>query len=99
VNGGDHGAVQRALVIQPVSPVVSRSGLQNEIELFPEPLAHLVGRAIGKRDGDDLIDVEVVFAQDVQIALDEHRRLARARPGRHRDVLLDLVCGSGLLRL
>ena len=83
VNGSDHSAVQRALVIQPMPSLIWRDGLQNEIELFPESLAHLVGRAIGKGDGDDLIDVEFVFAQDVQVTLDQDRCLSGTRPCRH----------------
>src|SRR6266545_1212256 len=98
MNGGDHGAVKSAFVIQPMPSLIGRGGLQNEIELLSKPLAHFIGGTIGKSDGDNLIDVELVFAEDVQVTLDEHRRLSGTRSGRYRDVFLDLVCGCCLLR-
>ena len=42
--------------------------------------------------------LRLLFAQDVQVALDQYGRFAGARPGRHRDVFLDLVGGRGLFR-
>src|SRR5256885_9405990 len=99
MDGSDYRTIKRALVIQPKPSFICRCGLQDEIELISETLAHLVGGAIGKGDGNNLIDIEVrILAQDVEVTFDEHRRLARARSSRHRDVLVDLVSGGCLFR-
>src|SRR5687768_11471004 len=71
MNGGDHSTIKRALVTEPTPLVTGRGGFQNQIELFSKTLAHLVGRAVSKGDSDDLIDIEVVFTEDVQITLNE----------------------------
>src|SRR5687768_16320416 len=97
MNGGDHSTIKRALVAEPTPSVIGRGGVQDQIELFSETLAQLVSRAICKGDSDDLIDIEVVVAEDVQVTLNEDSGFSGARPGRHRDVLIDLIGGSSLL--
>ena len=98
VNRGDYSTVQGAFVIQPPLSLSAGCDLQNVIESLSQTLAHLVRGPIGERDGHDLIDVQQVLAQNVQVALDQHSRLARTRPGGHRDVLAELVGGGGLFR-
>ena len=96
VNRRDHCAVERAFVVQPAAALFFVGDAQHLVELAAQALVHFVGGAIGEGDRDDLIDGETVFAKDVDVALDENRGLARARPGRHRDVFVDLVRGCGL---
>ena len=79
--------------------LVSRCLLQNLVQPGSQTLAHLVCRSIRERDGNNLIDGKVVLAQDVQVTLDQHGGLAGTRPGGHRDVFLDLVCGRSLFGL
>ena len=96
VNRGDHCAVERAFVVEPAAALFFVGDAQHLVELAAQAFAHFVGGAIGESDRDDLIDGETVFAEDVDVALDEDGRLARPRPCRHRDVFVDLVCGGGL---
>ena len=98
VNRGADRAIQSALVVKPMPALGGRGSLQNQVEFFPEPLAHFVRGAIGEGDSDYLIDVEVgVLTKDMKIALDQYRCLPRPRAGRHRDMFRYLVSGSGLL--
>ena len=83
MDGCNDRAIKCALVSEQLLSLFTRSSLQELIELLPKALPHFVRGPIGEGDGDDLIDGKIVFEQDVKIALDEHRGLARSRPGRH----------------
>ena len=96
----DYSAIECAFEAHPSLTLIATAFSQNAIEIFAQTFSHLVGSAIGKGYGDDLIDVEVfVFAQDVEIPLDQDSGFARAGTSRHRDVLLDLVRRRCLFRL
>ncbi len=92
----DHSAVECALVIQPAPAFFFIRDAQHLIEFIAQAPVHFVGGAIGEGNRDDLIDRETSLAQNVNVAFDEYGRLAGARPGRHRDVLIDLVGGGCL---
>ena len=99
MNGCDHGAIERALVMQPALPFITVGSLQNMIESFTKAFAHLVRGAVGEGDGDDLIEVQFLLAQDVQVALNQDGRLAGAGAGSDGDVAVNGVGGSRLLGL
>jgi len=83
VNRRDHRAVERAFVVEPPSSLFFVGDAQHLVQLAAQALVHFVCSAIGEGDRDDLIDRETVFAEDVDVALDEHGGLARPRPRRH----------------
>src|SRR4029079_10610844 len=97
VNRRDHSAVERSFVIQPAASLFFVRDAEHLVELGAQALVHFVRSAIREGDGDDLIDRETVFAEDVDVALDEDRGLSGARPRRYGDVLVDLVRGCRLL--
>src|SRR5262245_45591378 len=99
VNRGDDCAVQRPLVTYPANPLAGSRGAQKLVELTPEPFAHLVSRAVGKGDGDDLVYSNAGGSEDMQVALDENGRLAGARTGGNRDVAVERMRGQFLLWL
>ncbi len=80
VNRRDHGAVERAFVVEPAPALLVVGDAQHLVEFAAQAFAHFVGGAIGESDRDDLIDGETVFAEDVEVTLDENSRLARPRP-------------------
>ena len=98
MNGSYDGAVQSAFVLEPAAALFVGRDAQHQVELAAQALAHFVRGAIGEGNCDDLIDREFVFAENVDVALDEDGRLARSRPRRHRDMLVDLVCSVSLFR-
>src|SRR6267142_1337670 len=79
VDGGDYRAIKRALMAQPLASLFAAGGPQQLVQFFPEATAHLIGSAIRKGDGDDLIYGDVVGAEYVQVTLDQHSGFARAR--------------------
>ena len=83
VNGRDYRAIERPFMAQPLASLIAGGGSQQLVQFFPEAAAHLVGGAIRKSDGDDLIYGEVMRPENVQITLDQHGGFARTRPGRH----------------
>ena len=87
MDGANDRTVERALVSHPTLSLFSCARCENAIQVFSKPFAHLVGSAIGKGDGNDLIDIQVfILAQDVKVSLDQDGRLARARSGGYRHV-------------
>src|SRR5688500_10204428 len=99
VNCRYHRSVKRALIIKPLPANVVRRCLQNQVQLCTQTFAHLIGGAIGKGNGDYLIDVEMgIFPENVKVTLYENGCFTGSWPGRNRDVLLDLVSGRRLLR-
>jgi hypothetical protein len=93
----DDGAVECALVSHPTPALVSGAPGQYPVQIFSQPLAHLVCGAIGKGYRNDLIDIEVfVFKQDVKISFDEDGGFARTRPGSHRHMPVKRVRGGCL---
>ena len=99
MNRRDDRAFQRALVTKPGLAFITRSRAQECIDLCAHALAHLVRGAIRKGDRDDVIDGNVFGAEDFQIALDQHGRLAGARTGSDGEVAIECVRGCGLLGL
>src|SRR5512132_391552 len=90
----DDCAVERAFVSHPTLALVSGATGENPVQLFSQAFAHLIGSAIGKGDGNDLIDIEIlVFAQDVKISLDEDGSLTRTGTGSHRHMPVKRVRG------
>ena len=100
---------------QPVAEAVDRRDpgtveLAREIgaaaldERRSDPRAQLARRLARVRDDEDRVDVEAALAHRADVALDEHRRLARARTSRDehdpcrldRRQLLVVQRGSGL---
>src|SRR5712692_10949195 len=99
VNRGDHSAFKRALVSQPAMPLVSNGCAEQLVNLLAHALSHFVRGAIRERDRDDVVDGNFLGAKDFEIALNEHERLARARPGRDREVPVERVRGESLFGL
>src|SRR6185503_21218844 len=56
VNRCNHGAVERALVVQPAAALFLVGDAQHLVKLAAQALVHFVRGAIGEGDGDDLID-------------------------------------------
>src|SRR6185503_20850086 len=96
VDRRDDGAVESAFVVEPMPALRFIRDAKHQVDFAAKAFAHFVRSAIRKSDGYDLIYGEAVFAEDVDVALDEDGGLARPRPGRHRDVFADLVGGCGL---
>ena len=97
MNRADDCAVERAFVSHPTLTFLTGAVSENAIQILSQAFAHFVCGAIGKGDGDDLIDIKtLVFAQDVKIALDEDGGFARARAGGYRNMPVKRVC-SGCL--
>ena len=80
MNRRDHCAVERALVVEPAAALFLISDTQHLVEFAAQALVHFIGCPISEGNRDDLIDREAVFAEDMDVALDQHRRLARAWP-------------------
>src|ERR1051325_10696076 len=98
VNRSDHCAVEGAFVIKPAPTLVAGRDAQHVIEIRAQALAHFISGAVGECDGDDLIDSEAVFAEDMQVAFDQDRRFTRAGSGRDGDMFTYFVSGCGLFR-
>ena len=87
VNGRDPGAVEVAREIRP--PALAQRG--------PDAGAELARRLARVRDDEDRVDVEAVVADGADVALDEHRGLARARAGGDEDAARRLDRGELLV--
>src|SRR3989442_782663 len=98
VDSGDYRPIKRAFMAQPLASFIAAGGPQQLIQFFPEAAAHLVGSAIGKSDGDDLIYGDVVGAENVQVTLDQDGGLARARPSRYGNMPVKHLCSLSLFR-
>jgi hypothetical protein len=95
----DDCAVESALVSHPTLALVSGAFGENTIQVFSQPFAHVVGRAIGKSDRNNLINIKVlVFAKDLKISLDEDSSFTRARTSSDRHVPVKRMRGSRLFR-
>src|SRR5829696_3133349 len=96
VNRRDNRAVESAFVVEPAATLFFVRDAQHLVELAAQALVHLIRGAVRESDRDDLIDGETVFAEDVDVTLDEDGSLAGPRPRGHRDVFIYLVCGRRL---
>ena len=98
MNGRNDRAFKRSFVAHPFGSFAGRSGQQKLVQFCSQPFAHLVSRAVGESDRDDLIYADVSRAEDLKVALDEHSRLAGARAGCYRNMPIQRMSGKLLLR-
>src|SRR6266567_4387737 len=99
VNRRDTSAFQRALVTQPAPAFVSSCLFEEIVDLFAHTLAHFVGGAIRESNRYDVIDGDFPGAQNFQIALNQHQRLAGTWPGSDGKVTVESMRGDLLFGL
>src|SRR5512143_3075261 len=99
MNRRDDRPIQRPLMPHPANALGGCCRLKKFVQLSSETLAHLIRRAISEGYCDDLIYTDVLRAQNMQIALDEHGCLARPGARRNRNVPVEGSRRQYLFRL
>jgi hypothetical protein len=99
VDGGDYRTFERALVPQPSATLIAFSGAQKLVNSRANTLAHLIRCAIREGDSNDVINRDVLGAENLEVALNQDGRLTRSRSGSNREMSVESVGGNGLFGL
>src|ERR1043166_8045041 len=81
VNRRDEGPVQSAFGTKARLALLVRQSTQQSVYAIAHALTHFIRCAVRESDGDDILNRSRFGAQNFQVALDQHERLARARAG------------------
>jgi hypothetical protein len=92
VDRRDDRALEAALSVAPLGLEARLAEVADaRVDLAPQPLSHLGGGLVGDGDRDDVVDAGRVAIEDVEVALDEHARLAGPGPGRDGEVAVEIA--------